>query len=52
LRLRCAVEENALPLAVKPAFERVKKSKLQNVGTLRSVIPAKAGIHLSSWNKL
>ena len=35
-----------------PAKERVKKSKLQASERLRSVIPAKAGIHLSSWNKL
>jgi len=35
-----------------PAKERVKKSKLQASRRLRSVIPAKAGIHLSSWNKL
>ena len=35
-----------------PAQERVKKSKLQPLAELRSVIPAKAGIHLSRWNKL
>ena len=34
-----------------PAFERVKKSKLQPSVRLRSVIPAKAGIHFSRWNK-
>ena len=30
-----------------PAKERVKKSKLQTSARLRSVIPAKAGIHFS-----
>jgi hypothetical protein len=35
-----------------PACERVKKSELRASGRLRNVIPAKAGIHLSSWNKL
>ena len=34
-----------------PAKERVKKLKLQVSGKFRSVIPAKAGIHLSRWNK-
>ena len=35
-----------------PAQERVKESELRASGKLRSVIPAEAGIHLSSWNKL
>ncbi len=35
-----------------PACERVKKSKLQTSARLRNVIPAKAGIHFSRWNKL
>ncbi len=34
-----------------PAQERVKKSELQASGRLRSVIPAKAGIHFRRWNK-
>jgi len=38
--------------SVVPAQERVKESELRATGRLRSVIPAKAGIHLSSWNKL
>ncbi len=32
-------------------MEHVKKSKLQTSARLRSVIPAKAGIHFSRWNK-
>jgi hypothetical protein len=32
-------------MGVIPAQERVKKLKLQVSGRLRSVIPAKAGIH-------
>jgi hypothetical protein len=35
-----------------PPLERAKKSKLQAPERLRGVIPAKAEIYLSSWNKL
>ena len=35
-----------------PARERVKKSELSIFGRLRSVIPAKAGIHFRGQNKL
>jgi len=38
-------------VSVIPAKERVKKSKLQPSVRPRSVIPTKAGIDFSRWNK-
>ncbi len=37
--------------SVIPAQERVEKSKSRASGILRSVIPAKAGIYFSRWNR-